>query len=244
MIFAAAQTRPGNKNVPENLDDHYRLIKIAADHQADLIVFPEMSITGYLREGADKIAFQLDDSRLDGLRNLSNETRMIIVAGAPIQFENNLFIGSFIIHPDSKLSIYTKQYLHPGEVEYFRSSFNYNPIVKLDGEKISFAICVDVDNPLHPKAAADKGITVYISSIFFSLDSMENCHRTLSNYARSFSINILMSNFTGHLWGINAGGRSAFWSWDGNLIAELSATKDGLLVVSKSDDIWKGNIVS
>ena len=244
MIFVAAQTKPGNKNVQENLDDHYRLIKIAADHRVDLIVFPEMSLTGYLREGADKLAFKIDDPRLDGLRNLSNETCMIIVAGAPIRFENNIFIGSFIIHPDSKVSIYTKQYLHPDEVEYFRSSFNYNPIVELNGEKISFAICADIDNPLHPKAAAAKGVTVYIASIFFSLDSMENCHITLSNYARSFSINILMANFTGHLCGINAGGRSAFWSWDGKLIAKLSATKNELLVVSKSDDIWKGNIVS
>jgi len=66
MILAAAQTKPTRGDIKENLLDHYRLIELAADHGANLIVFPELSITGYERETAESLSFTIDDSRLDG----------------------------------------------------------------------------------------------------------------------------------------------------------------------------------
>ena len=146
MKLASAQIKSNQNNVEKNLNVHYRFITIASEHGADLITFPEMSITGYLRERADY--------------------NMVIIAGAPIQIESNLFIGSFIIKPDSSISIYTKQYLHTGEEEFFNASFNYNPIIDLANERISLARCADIENPLHPDDAAKNKSTIYVSSSF------------------------------------------------------------------------------
>jgi apolipoprotein N-acyltransferase len=57
MILASAQTKPKRGNIESNLNDHYNLIDLASQNQADLIVFPEMSITGYERENALDLAF-------------------------------------------------------------------------------------------------------------------------------------------------------------------------------------------
>lgn len=238
MILVAAQIKSNQKNIIKNLNEHYRLIEIASDYGADIISFPEMSITGYLREGSEALAFNPNDSRLDKLRKLSNNYNMIIIVGSPIHIESNLYIGSFIIKPDSFISIYTKQYLHIGEDEFFQSSSEYNPIINIDNERISFAICADIDNPLHPEAARARNSTVYILGIFFSKNGISACHNTLRKYAKKHSLNILMSNYCGPHWGVEAGGRSAFWSANGELIAELDDTNPGLLIIKKDKQTW------
>ncbi|MDR1336591.1 MAG: hypothetical protein LBK22_07175 [Tannerella sp.] len=80
MILASAQTRVKQGNIESSLNDHYNLIDLASRNQADLIVFPEMSITGYEREKALDLAFTEKDSRLDVLRQLSAEKQMILIA--------------------------------------------------------------------------------------------------------------------------------------------------------------------
>jgi len=57
MILASAQTKPKRGDLTANLEEHYRLIDLASQQDADLIVFPEMSITGYEREKAEGLAF-------------------------------------------------------------------------------------------------------------------------------------------------------------------------------------------
>jgi predicted amidohydrolase len=243
MILASAQTRPKRGNILENLDDHYRLIEIAADKGADLIVFPEMSITGYEREKAHFLSFSRTDDRLDKLTRMAVDNEIIVIAGAPIIINSDLFIGEFIMFPDSSVKIYTKQFLHPGEEVYFKSSFDHNPIIELKNERISLAICADIDHYLHAENAGKVESSMYISSLFFSPNGIPSAHNLLSNYAKIYSMNVLMSNFSGESWGQPAGGRSAFWNKNGELIAEMSNYNSGLLIVEKSnDELWTGKV--
>ncbi len=62
MILAAAQMQSIVGDINANLMEHERLIKLATKHRAALIVFPEMSITGYTREKGKELAFSEDDS--------------------------------------------------------------------------------------------------------------------------------------------------------------------------------------
>jgi predicted amidohydrolase len=242
MILASAQTKPKRGNIPENLGDHYRLIEIASDKGADLIVFPEMSITGYEREGADLLAFSSNDNRLDKLIRLAIDHKIIVIAGAPIKIHSDLFIGEFIILPDSSVMIYTKQFLHPGEEKFFTSSFDHNPLIKLENERISLAICADIDHHLHAENACKVESSIYISSIFFSPNGIPSAHILLSNYAKKFSMNVLMSNFSGESWGQPSGGRSAFWNSNGESIVEMNDSDSGLLIVEKRNDHWIGKV--
>jgi predicted amidohydrolase len=243
MILAAAQTKPKREDIEANLLDHYRLIALAVQNRAQLIVFPELSITGYEREQAQKLSFQKDDSRLDHLKKLAVENNIIIIAGAPIQIESELFIGEFIISPDNSVSIYTKHFLHEGEEEFFNSSFDYNSMITIENKKISFAICADIDNSLHPENACKKETDIYIASIFFSPNGIPNAHRDLQNYAQIHTMNVLMSNFSGESWGYPSGGKSAFWNNKGELIAELNESDSGLLLVENQNENWTSKIV-
>ncbi|TDP02320.1 carbon-nitrogen hydrolase family protein [Flavobacterium sp. 245] len=243
MILAAAQTKPTRGNIEANLEDHYRLIELAVQNGAQLIAFPEMSITGYERADAQKLAFKKDDSRLNHMQRLASENNIIIVAGAPIQIEDEMFIGEFVISPDQSVSIYTKQFLHEGEDEFFQSSFNYNPMIRIENQNISFAICADIDNPLHPENAHKRATNIYIASIFFSPNGIPNAYRDLQSYAEKHKMNVLMSNFSGESWGSPSAGQSAFWNNKGELIRQMNDSDFGLLLVENKNDNWTSRII-
>lgn len=243
MILASAQTKPTRGDIDTNLLDHYRLIALAVQKGAQLIAFPEMSITGYERENALELAFKKEDPRLDHLKKLAIDHKIVIIVGAPIQIDSELFIGEFIISPDNSISIYTKQFLHEGEDAFFQSSSHYNPMLTIENQKISFAICADIDNPQHPKNAHTKETDLYIASIFFTPNGISNAYSALQNYAQKYKMNILMSNFSGTSWGYPSAGQSAFWNNKGELIAHMNDSDSGLLLLENQDNNWTSQII-
>jgi len=118
MKLAAAQTQPKD-SIAANLLDHGRLIDLAAEHGAQLIVFPELSISSYQREKAAAMAFSPNDGRLLTLKERAVKHNMIVVAGAPVSLNNKLCIGAFACLPDGSSTMYTKQFLHAGEEQFF-----------------------------------------------------------------------------------------------------------------------------
>jgi predicted amidohydrolase len=244
MILAAAQTKPIRGDIDANLLDHYRLVKLAVANGAQLIVFPELSITGYERENASQLAFSENDSRIDHLKKLATENKITIIAGAPIRIKSNLFLGQFCIAPDKTVSIYTKQFLHTGEEIYFQSSFDYNPMLEIENERISCAICADIDNPKHPENANKKNSSIYIASIFFSPNGITKAHQSLQNNASQYQMNVLMANFGGESYGSSSGGRSAFWNNKGELIGQMENSGSGLLLAEKQNSGWTSKILN
>ncbi|QGY46744.1 carbon-nitrogen hydrolase family protein [Maribellus comscasis] len=243
MIIASAQTRPTRFDINKNLLAHYRLIELAARNGADLLLFPELSISGYERERAGEFAFEPNDKRLDKLRRLSAKNQIVVVAGAPVLMANNLYIGAFVIQPDETISVYTKQFLHGEENNYFAASADHNPQIKIEDEQFSLAICADINNPQHPENAKKMGATIYMAGIFFEPHEMTKAHLILSGYAKTQSINVLMSNFAGCPYGLSGGGESAFWNKKGELVASLNGSEQGILFIEKKGENWKEKII-
>ncbi|MCG8310922.1 MAG: carbon-nitrogen hydrolase family protein [Cytophagales bacterium] len=242
MKIASAQIESSVGNIRFNLEHHYRMIEFAGQNGVDLIAFPEMSITGYCREEGKALAFNINDARLNKLKALSQKFKIAIIAGAPIEIQGKLFIGSFIIKPGERLEIYTKQFLHSGEDKFYNHSFYYNPIIELRKERISLAICADINCELHPRNAKRNKCTIYVSSIFFSANGIDQGHKMLSEYAKENEFMILMSNYCGKHWNLESGGKSAFWDKEGKLLAELDSGNAGLLIAEQKSDNWTANI--
>jgi predicted amidohydrolase len=238
MIIAAAQIKSVKGDIPCNLDVHKQYVLRAHQRNAQLIAFPEMSITSYVREEARDLSFAPDDERLDDLRILAKQRNIIIIAGAPIAIEDTLLIGSFVFYPDGSSAVYAKHYLHPGEEEFFSPALEHNPLIALEDEKIALAICADIDNPQHPADAAKAGASIYMPSIFFFREGIQEAHATLASYAKQHSMSILMANFCGPVWTREAGGGSGFWTTDGTPLAVLDGSRPGLLVATKHPDHW------
>lgn len=234
--LAAAQTIPVKGNVQENIRSHVRLIKQAAEKQVELIVFPELSLTGYEPELAAKLAFTRHDERLAPIRMLAVEHQMIIICGAPIKLESGLHIGAFIAFPDNSLLAYTKHHLHTGEEQFFEPG-TLNPHFALGKELCSIAICADIAHPSHPQKAANAASTLYLSSVFITPGGYEADSQILRGYAKQHNMLVLMANFGGPSGVYEAAGRSAIWSDTGKLLDALPGGGEGLLIARKKNKV-------
>lgn len=85
------------------------------------------------------------------------------------------------------------------------------------------------------------GATVYLASLFFTPDGIPTAYKTLSAYARTYGMIVLMANFCGPSWNdCTSVGDSAFWDNRGKLIARMNSQDPGLLVIEKIADHWVG----
>src|ERR1700728_3410163 len=83
MRIGVAQTRPFKGDILRNIETHLRLIELARKAKAEVIVFPELSITGYEPELAAGLAATAEDVRLDIFETLSERYSMTIGVGIP-----------------------------------------------------------------------------------------------------------------------------------------------------------------
>lgn len=243
MIIAAAQTIPVRENIQQNISNHCKLIELAAAHHVQLLIFPELSLTGYEREHAEGLSFTPDDSRLKDLKELAVKYQMTVIAGAPIKLTTGLYIGSFIISPDHPTSFYTKQFLHDGEEVSFVAGNLHNPRIMLEEESFSLAICADLENPVHAENASKTGSTNYLASIFYTPNGIEGGLSKLKGYAEQLSFNVLMSNFAGESYGMPSAGKSSFWSNKGELLAQLNSSEEGLVIASRDNHKWSAQSI-
>jgi predicted amidohydrolase len=232
MKLAAAQINSTPQNTEANIRNHIRMIDLAADQGVGFMLFPEMSLTGYERELASEMSFSENDRRLAVFEEMAIKHKMIIVVGAPIKIETELFIGSFVFAPNGSSNVYTKQYLHQGEEKFFVPGFVNNPLIEMGGEKVSIAICADLVNSLHPEQAAKKKTTVYAASIFYTPGGIGEAHEQLGSYAKKYNMQVLMANYAGSSYGLQSAGKSAYWNNRGELIGELNHAEEGLLVIT------------
>lgn len=105
--MAGAQTVPIRGDVDANLSHHAELVRAAADLHVQILVFPELSLTGYEPALARELAFAEDDPRLAPVIALACEHRMTLVVGAPVRLGTRLHIGAFVIYPNGEVDLYT-----------------------------------------------------------------------------------------------------------------------------------------
>ena len=84
LLVALAQIATSPAQFTHNLERHTEMAKRAIAAGADLVVFPELSLSGYLlAHGVAEQAFSVDDARLAPIRELSR--RIAIVVGVPLR---------------------------------------------------------------------------------------------------------------------------------------------------------------
>jgi predicted amidohydrolase len=231
MKIAAAQIKPIANNIHANIEKHLQFIDLAIKQEAKIIAFPEMSLTGYEREMAAELAFEIHDERLTAFKKQAQSNGILIIAGAPVKINSALHIGAFIFLPNGTSAVYTKQFLHDGEEKYFTPNHTYNPLIPFHNEQISLAICADINNQSHAAQAANRKTTVYIAGIFYTPKGISDGYEKLSGYAAKYAMNVLMANFVGSSYGMEAAGKSACWNNQGKLVAKLNDTEEGILTV-------------
>ena len=71
ITIAAAQSCSTKGDIDANVGAHAKIVRVAAEHHVDLVVFPELSLTGYEPEIATVCTIDAEDERLDPLKALA-----------------------------------------------------------------------------------------------------------------------------------------------------------------------------
>ncbi len=253
--IAAAQTIPIRGDVDANVERHLRLVPVAAEERAQVLVFPELSLTGYELDLANDLAFSEKDPRLAPLVEVAASSSITLIVGAPVRMGPRLHIGAFIVSPDRTVGVYTKHHLGafsasasadgivpPAEATVFHPG-DRNPLVRFGGNTAAVAVCADTGRPSHPREAADRGARTYLASMFVVPSDLERDTANLEAYAVRHSMSIAFANYGGPSGGLASGGRSAIWSERGKLLAQLEAIGAGVAVAIEGRAGWHAKSV-
>jgi predicted amidohydrolase len=228
MRIAVAQTRPFKGDILRNIEAHIQFIGLAAAERTGMIVFPELSITGYEPELAAGLATAAIDVRLDIFQTLSDRYSMTIGVGMPTTDGAGVRITELIFQPGLPRQVYYKRYLHADEEPYFVCGAEAG---FLEDGKIALAICYELSVPAHSEQAHRVGAEIYLVSVAKTKAGMEGAAETLAGIARRYSMTVLLSNCVGHCANFECGGGSAVWNKEGVKLAQLDSVEEGILVL-------------
>lgn len=244
IIVAVAQSSSIRGNISENISIHLEYIDAASENNADIIIFPELSLTGYEPAVAIENALTGNENILIPLLNSAGDNNITIIAGCPIRSNySKPYIGSLIIQPTQKITIYRKRYLHQGEENNFVHSQD-KIIYKCKGETIGIAICADIDNSNHPNELKKMGITMYSAGVLVTPQGIKDAHNKLSLYAKKYHIVTMMSNHASETGGYQTAGQSAIWDEEGRLIIKAEGIEKSLLIAQNENDLWEGKKIT
>ena len=161
-----AQINPIVGDLNNNAQQIIDLSIEAAQQGADLLVFPELALTGYLPEDLLLRAgfIQQVEEKVDLIKNSIPET-MAIVFGAPHKNQGNLYNAAYLIQ-DQEVQTYYKQQLPNysvfDEKRYF--SAGSKPFVfTIKGQRIGLLVCADIWNADIVSETARYGVSTIVS---------------------------------------------------------------------------------
>lgn len=229
MKICIAQTKSNKGNVQRNIENHLEFVKRAIKLKADLIIFPELSITNYEPDLANDLAIEIESNIFTPFQEISNTDEITIGIGMPTRATDGINISMLIFQPNKERTIYSKQMLHLDELSYFVCGKSQTYLT-IDGTKIGIGICYETLQREHFLNAKNQGTDIYIASVAKPKGSIEKAYKHFPQIANEFNTPILMSNCVGHCDNFMSGGESAIWNEKGELVEQLDANNQGLLI--------------
>lgn len=228
MKICAAQLKPKTGDVEFNIIEHIKLIDKAINNDADLICFPELSLTGYEPDLANSLSTSLNDIRFAPFQKLSDENNIIICVGMPIKDKDGILIGLVIFQPKAKRTLYSKQLLHEDEMPFFVAG-NNQTLINFETEIIAPAICFESTQDSHASKVKRQGTSIYLASVAKNKLGVNKGYKHYSSISNQYNYITLMSNCYGYYDNFESTGSSAIWDSDGKLIAKLNHSENGIV---------------
>jgi predicted amidohydrolase len=230
MKICVVQMKPVKGDIARNIVLHKRFIDVATANGADIVIFPELSITGYEPALAHELATVKDDRRFDDFQHIADTRGITIGIGVPTKHAAGNCISMVLFQPHGAREIYSKKYIHADEEAFFVSGESSTDVIG-DAADIALAICYELSVPEHSAKAFRRGAKTYIASVAKTADGVEKAIKSLSDIANKYSMTVLMSNCVGHCDNFEAAGKTSIWNNRGMLLGQLTDKAEGLLIL-------------
>ena len=239
MKIGVVQIKPIAGNLDANIKRHVELVKAAIEAEANLIYFPELSVTGYEPCLSRAMATSESDKRFNIFQEISDTYGVTIGIGVPLIENNHTLIGMVWFQANQTRTSYSKQILHFDETSIFVSG-NKQLILEKEGYCVAPAICYESLQPEHSIQAINLGANIYLASVAKSSEGIEKAMQYFPELARKKGIFITMANCIGPCEDFFSVGNSAVWGTDGSLLGQLGSETEGIIIV----DVETSNTVT
>lgn len=237
MRIALCQTNILFENKDENIRNAEQLICRAAEKDADFVIFPEMSFTGFSMN-IQRTA-EADGSTCSKMTELARRHNIYIGFGwvklVGGKGENHYSIAA----PDSEIiSDYIKihSFAIGGENEDFISGNELPRAVEIKGHSVSTFICFDLRFPEIFRAAADKS-SLMIAAANWPEARREHWTTLLRARAVEEQVYFIGVNCVGRQGDISYSGDSMIIDPSGNILAQAGYGKEDMLICDMPNNV-------
>jgi predicted amidohydrolase len=239
--IAIAQCAPALGALQRNIEMHRDWITKAKGGGAKLIVFPELSLTGYyLKDLAAEVACAADDPRLAPIAEASSD--IDVIAGfverskdAKLHIAQGYWSGGALRHVHRKVYLPTYGIFDDGR--YFGPGSGFATFESAIGTA-GLAICEDLWHLSVPYLYATGGANVIFSPAASpgrgvaeggDLGTAASCRMMDRFYAQYLTLYVVFANRVGHEDGIGFWGGSEVVAPDGTVVARAKEFEEELL---------------
>jgi predicted amidohydrolase len=222
MRIVLAQLAPRAGDLPANLE---RLRSVVAGGPADLVVFPELYLSGYrIGDRVHRLALREGDATLAALRSVARESRATIVVGAPFaspQRPGEVQNTAVAVRPDGEVHVQVKRYLPTfgpfDEGSHFTPA-DESEAKPLAAHSVGLQICYDAFFPEVSRALALGGAELLVVISASPVTSAAFFARLLPARAIENATPVVFVNRVGVEDGVVFGGGSGAWDARGEAI--------------------------
>ncbi len=234
MKLCAVQLASLKGDLPGNLERHLACIEQAAALGAELVVFPELSLTGYHPALARQAALPVTSARLDPLQAACDRLGITVAVGLPLPSPDGIRIGMPILGPKAPRQAYAKRRLHDDELPYFSPGV-HALLLQLGEHRVAPAICYESMFMAHAAAAREHGADLYLVSVAKTAKGIREGYAHYPEVARELGMPVLLANCVGPADTFIGAGGSAAWDSQGRLLASLDDHSEGLIVLDTAN---------
>lgn len=235
--IALAQISCSRGDKTANLQKMEEYTRKAKEQNAELVIFPELSLTGYVvRDEVYELAEKIPGPSTKTMEKLAKEIGMHIIFGMPElsgKTEATVYNSAVLIGPQGFIGKYRKIHLPTHSVfeekRYFRPGYNVDAFETKLG-KIGLIICYDIFFPEISRLARLKGAKLIVcisASPAFRRTFFETL--TVARALENASF-LAYVNLVGIEDGLQFWGGSRLIGPNGNLIAKLAYGEENILV--------------
>lgn len=219
---AVAQIACVPGDIAANCAMHRECIEQARDRQADILLFPELSLPDYLSvPDCDRLALT---STSEVVRALAGAARGIAVSFGFIERADGGFHNSQALVRDGaivalhrKLNLPTYGKLSEGR--YYQSGGAFGDEADIGGARIATLICADLWNPALPWLAALRGSDILLAPVASALDAVGDDFDNPSGWDIALRHTAMMYG-TPILFANHCGARGGLRFWGGSRILD------------------------
>ena len=243
LRIALAQCDAVLGDLAANHQSHLQWIERARAAQADLVVFPELSLTGYLLQDlVQDVARPRDDAVFTELARHAGPTS-VIVGGIEEGRDHGQYIASFLLEDGAVAHVHRKLYLASYGVfdeARFVGAGRHVRCAESKLGRFGMLVCEDAWHPSAVSITMLQGADLVVVQVASPVRELrrgelprnaETWLDTLRTYARLYGTHIVFCNRVGSEDGLVFWGHSCVLGPDGDMLARASLFDEELLVV-------------